>query len=266
MKRNSLRILVPSSERKATGGSRMYTFAEAQEERDSNRFPSLVKHRSRAVDAFLSAINGHGHGKEVLGLDGAVLDRAIRTNLAFHRNPVLPVIERENGPLFRALRAHDLPEELQRRIKREVLVICPLLGVLAASDLVPEYRCPVGAQIPELGSLHSFWKPTVTASLNRLCRGRRVLSFLTGRLSALWERPLGAAELAHVSFVRRRGGRIRPENAGAGALAGHLVRHVIENGVSDTAELVSYCSPRGHRYSAELSQAGDRWRRMVFLA
>lgn len=264
-----IRVLVPSSERKRPGGSRAYTFQEAQQERSSNRFTSLTRMREKALGGFLPAVNGKGFAAEVLRLREPALSRAATTNLEFYRSPLRAAIDRERGPLFVALRpesgAAGGDEDLLRRLREDLVIVCPLLGLLAATDLVPQYRCPIGAQIPEWGSLHAFWKPHVTTVLNRLCHGRRVFSFLTGRLQALWEDDGGALDVVHIGFARiRKDGRVLPENAGTSRLAGELGRVIVRDAIVDREPVLQHRFATGHVFAPHLSRLEERRASIIF--
>lgn len=260
------RILIPTSDRKRAGGNRTLRFAEAQDEREWNRYPSLGPARTEAVRVFLSAINGQGFAEDVLRLKGARLDEATATNLRFGQSALMPVAERECGPLFRALDVGSLDERAARRMREELMVICPLLGLLAPTDLVPEYRCPVGAQIPgwSYGSMHAFWKEHLGPVLNRLCRRRRVFSFLPGRMRALWTPSAGVEEVVTIQFATRRpNGDLRIENAGAGKLAGSMIRAILQDGLDEPTRLQGWKSAAGHEYMAVHSDRGPgRWNMM----
>lgn len=264
MSQKKIRILVAASDRKQSGGTEAYSFREAQEERAWNRFPSITPARDEAVREFLSAINGQGHGEEVLRLAGARLAQATEKNLAFCHGRLLPVLERERGPLFSALGA--LSPDLVRRLSDEMVVVCPLLGILAPTDMVPEYRCPVGAQIPGWGSLHTHWKKHLGPVLGRLCRNRRVFSFLPNRLRALWTPGSSVDEFITIQFATRRtDGGLRVENAGAGKLAGAMIRAMLDEDLLDPSQLMSWKAPSGHVYSAVHSERSEgRWG-MVFI-
>jgi cytoplasmic iron level regulating protein YaaA (DUF328/UPF0246 family) len=254
---DGVRFLVPASERKHEGGTRFLAFRDAQDERFANRFPSLAKPRREVIAAFQHAQNGAGHGARVLGLAAEALEEACRHNLAMDSSPTLPVLEREAGPLFQALCEPPLSGAAARRLRDDVVVVCPLLGLLGTRDLVPLYRCPIGAQIPGFGSVHEFWKARVTPLLNRLCRHRRVFSFLPGRLLAQWAGPHAAAGLVTFRFERRgEGGLVHPDSAAAGALSGQILRHLLETGASDPAQLAGFRSRLGHRLHATVEADG----------
>lgn len=260
-----IRILVPSSERKHRGGTRAFTFSEAQDERHWNRYPSLSRPRREAVGAFMSAINGQGHAREVLRLEGERLEEARRVNLSFKRGALMPAFERERGPLFSTLEPSRLDEAKRRLLQEELVIVCPLLGLLSPSDMVPEYRCPVGAQIPGWRSLHHHWKPTVGPILDRLCRGRRVFSFLPARLRALWT-PRMSQEVVTVQFATRKpDGGLRASNAGAGRLAGAMIKSLIVDRQIDPADLQDWISPAGHRYSAVHSDHREGSWKLVYV-
>ncbi|NRA98138.1 MAG: peroxide stress protein YaaA [Planctomycetes bacterium] len=264
MSQKKIRILVAASDRKRAGGAQTYSFREAQEERAWNRFPSITSARDEAVREFLSAINGQGHGEEVLRLAGGRLARATQKNLAFRHGGLLPVLERERGPLFSALEA--LPPGVTRRLMDDMIVVCPLLGILAPTDMVPEYRCPVGAQIPGWGSLHTHWKKHLGPVLTRLCRNRRVFSFLPNRLRALWAPGGSVGEFITIQFATRRNdGGLRIENAGAGKLAGAMIRAMFDEDLTDPSRLQAWQGYSGHAYSAVHSERSEgRWS-MVFV-
>ncbi len=266
MTRTRARFLIPSSERKLAGGSRLFSFSEAQGERATNRFPSLVEPREEVVTAFLHAVNGAGHGKEVLRLHGAALKEACSTNLKLRTAPTTPVIEREGGPLFQVLKSEPLKPKAKQRMRDDVLVVCPLFGLLGVRDMVPEYRCPIGAQIPEFGSVHAWWKERLPPLLERLCRGRRVFTFLPARLQALWDAPSSPKEVVGFAFERKgASGKIHPESAGSGRLSGEVLRHMLDNGIDDPRDLEGFETSEGHRFHSRQEEASGLqrllWRR-----
>lgn len=260
----SMRILVPTSERKNRGGTLGCRFHEVQSDRNHNRFVSLTRPRRIAIQALVESVNGHGHAEQVLRRSGARLETAQSINLQISCSSVMPAIERESGPLFAALDHKSLDPKSRALFERSALLFCPLMGVLAPSDQVPDYRCPVGAQIPGWGSLHRFWKPALKPVLDRACRGRHVISLLPGRLSALWAPSPGVASYTTVQFLQKSvSGRVRPEHAGHGGLSGELIRFLVSQG-GRAESLRKFKSSQGHVYSeASSTEEGGR-RNIVF--
>jgi cytoplasmic iron level regulating protein YaaA (DUF328/UPF0246 family) len=193
-----------------------------------------------------------------------VLETAVEQNLDMMIAPTLTVLEREAGPLFQALQAPVLKGRALQRVRDEVLVVCPLLGLLGVRDLVPNYRCPIGAQIPGFGGVHAYWKERLGALATRLCRGRRVYSFLPGRLLSLFQPLDPAAELVTFHFERRgKDGTIHPDTAGAGSVSGQILRHILERPVEDPSALSRLKTALGHRLHAIVDK-GERAREFVW--
>lgn len=260
-----IRFLVSISERKQAGGVPAYDFEGAQEDRALNRFPSLTEPRRRVLDAFLASINGHGHASQVLGLKETQLEKAVAMNLAMRDAPLMPVLERFQGPLFSALRDEEWNGGARRRLRERLLVVCPLLGLLAPGDWVPAYRCPVGAQIPGFGSLHGYWKPLITETLGRLCRGQRVFTFLPSRLEALWQPRPASVDFVRVHFQRRKGEGFVHDHAGSGREAGGLIRWMLLEDVREVEAVCEWRSSSGHVFCPERSQLKEGERRLVFV-
>jgi len=231
-----------------------------------NRFPSLIGVRKEAVSALRSALNGHGDAQKLLRKNGSRLQLAAQQDRDFYKNPLMSAIERECGPLFKALETESLSPAAQRRLRASVLLICPLLGVLATTDQVPEYLCPVGAQTRNgVRSLHHLWKPSMTSILNRLCSKRVVFSFLKGRLRSLWDRSPSSGSLVRLGFARVGSKGYRGEHAGAGRLAGELLRHILTAGVTTADELMEWESSAGHTFSREHSVLSEAESSLIFL-
>ena len=261
-----IRILVPTSERKRSGGSAAFTFAEAQEDAALNRFPSLSDDKAQVFGAFLAAINGQGHAADVLRLEGERLDEVVQLNLDARHGPLRAVHERDVGPLFSSLDAEALDGSARRHLRNRLLVICPLLGVLSPMDWVPHYRCPLGAKIPGLGSLHAYWKPRVTTTLNRLCKGQEVVSFLPKRLEALWDPSKRVAPMIQVNFMRRReDGKLISEHAGGRRVAGEMIHWMLREDIQDPTELRGFRATTGFVHDPSLDEECEGLRQWTFV-
>lgn len=259
------RILVPFDDKKHVGAEEDSTsWDQAQALARTNRFRSLTESRDEALHAFLAAINGHGHAEQVLSLKGEKLEVAVRRNESFLKGSTRPALERFAGPLYAAVDASSLPAAALRRLKDEAIIVCPLLGLLGARDLIPDYRCPMAAQIPDFGSLHHFWKPKVGPVLDRVCRGRHVVSLLPGRLRALWV-PKANLEVTTVAFVRVKGRDARASaHAGAKGLAGEFVRAMLLHEWASFEDMQAFESSKGHTFDPALSTLEGVHRELVF--
>jgi hypothetical protein len=250
-----VRILLPFPECKVPGGRKIATLKARRGVLNGCFKPMLAK-RNEAVLAFTSAMNGGREAHSVLGLTGQPFQEALAINRGFGSSALATVLSRSAHSLVAALTAHPLTGQGQRRLARDVLFVCPLLGLLRPDDLVPDYRCPVGAHLPKIGSLHRFWKATVTGALNRLLKGAHVFSFLPARLGALWEPDGREAGITVIRFSRKSGDRCVGETAAVPRLSGETVRFILENDVRSAGDLARFKTSVGHVLSP--SRAEDR--------
>jgi Peroxide stress protein YaaA len=259
-----VRILLSFAEAKAPGGRKGVTLGTRQGLLNGC-FKAMMLKRTEALQAFRSAMNGGREAQAVLGLKGQPFQDALAINRGFDSTSLADVLERSPHAFLDALTKPPLSAAVGRRLHRDVLFVCPLLGLLRPGDQVPDYRCPVGAQLPRIGSLHRFWKETVTAALNRLLKGAQVFSFLPARLSALWEPDGREAGIAVLRFSRLSGGRCVGETASVPRLSGEAVRYILENEVGSGNELMRFRSSRGHAYSASHSEDAGPVRHLNFV-
>ena len=259
-----VRILLPFAECKLPGGKKGATL-KTRHGALNWCFKPILKKRLEAVQAFRSAMNGGREAHNVLGLAGPPFQEALAINRGFDTTPLAPVLERNGRVFFASLLTHPLSAAAQRRLKADVIFVCPLLGLLRPDDLVPDYRCPVGADLPKVGSLHRFWKEAVTAALNRILKGAQVFSFLPTRLSALWEPDGREAGISVLRFSRKSGDRCVGETAAVPRLSGEALRHILENEARTATDLLRFRSSQGHAYSAVHSEQRGSIRCLNFV-
>ncbi len=260
----SVRILVPLSEKKVAGGRPGLTL-QTHRNALKGRLRHIAKPRRSAIDAFRRAMNGGNQALKVLGLTGKPFQEALGINRCFDCSPMMPTIERHARAFADALLLEDLPADSRRRLERQLFFLCPLLGILSPRELLPDFRCPAGARLPVIGSLHRFWKPEITTTLNRLFRRKLVISFLPARLNALWKPDGAAASIAIVRFSRLSNKGCAGETAAVPGLTGEAVRFILENAVTSVADLVRFRSSSGHTYSAAHSDREGGVRHLTFV-
>lgn len=82
----------------------------------------------------------------------------------------------------------------------EVVVVSALLGVAGMADPTPAYRLELGASLPGVGRLGSFWRQHAAAYLAELTTDRRVWDLLPGEHARVWP----AAARTHVPVIEVR--------------------------------------------------------------
>jgi cytoplasmic iron level regulating protein YaaA (DUF328/UPF0246 family) len=223
-------------------------------------FKVILQKRLEVLQAFRVGMTAARDAQEILGLTGGPFQEALAVNRAFETSPLASVVDRNGDAFSKTLGQPPLSASARRSLAREVYFICPLLGVLRGDDLVPDYRCPVGANLPRIGSLHRFWKVPVSATLNRLLKGAQVFSFLPARLSALWEPDGREAGITAIRFSRKSEDSCCGETAAVPRLSAEAVRFILENDVRSAGDMMKFKSSAGHSYSAVRSTDRGRVR------
>jgi uncharacterized protein len=107
----------------------------------------------------------------------------------------------------------------------EVLIVSPLLGSVGLDEPVPHYRLELGASLPGLGGLGTFWRDRLASHLAAVAAGRRVWDLLPAEHARVWPPAArGEVDVVVARFVRPDG---RAANAARtkvakGRLAAHL--------------------------------------------
>ena len=112
------------------------------------------------------------------------------------------------------------------RVRADVRIVSPLLGVVALEEPTPDYRLELAARLPSLGGLGPYWRERLTDHLVELTADRRVWDLLPGEHAVIWSSQLRDRQRVTVRFVRPDG---RAANAARtkvakGRLAAALLR------------------------------------------
>jgi cytoplasmic iron level regulating protein YaaA (DUF328/UPF0246 family) len=213
-----LAILLPPSEGKAAGGT------DPPWEPGACSLPSLDPHRA----AVLAALGGPTAGE-----------------------PTMPAIGRYEGVLYRELDWRSLPAAARRRGRRDLLVFSGLWGAVGPDDPIPSYRLKMGASLPPLGKLSTWWRPHLTEALVPRLRSRVVWDLLPIEHSAAWTpEEVPYRRRITVRFVDADGKVVSHWNK---LLKGSLVRHLLEAPTGDPEDLAGWHHPAGYRFDRRSS-------------
>jgi cytoplasmic iron level regulating protein YaaA (DUF328/UPF0246 family) len=245
-------LLLPPSEGKAPGGDGP-PWREAP-----HRLAELDEARAAVIAALRRAMRGSKAASRTLlgvGEDAAAVARA--ANLAVDTAPTLPAIERYTGVLYDALGYATLPAKLRRRVDEQVLVLSGLWGTVTPRDPIPDYKLKMGASLPGVGRLSTWWKPRLAPVLDERCSGRVVWNLLPNEHAAAWQRSTACAGVIEVRFLDdvERGGRRRLVTVSHWnkLLKGALVRHVVAEQLQDPGGLARFEHPQGYAYRPDLT-------------
>jgi cytoplasmic iron level regulating protein YaaA (DUF328/UPF0246 family) len=139
---------------------------------DAGSFGSRLADRRSEVVAALAGVQGGS--EKLLGVKGDHLLRAQSANTSLIGAATLPAWQRYTGVVWDHLDAASLPADARRRIT----IVSGLLGLVRGDDPVPDYRLKMGASLPPLGKLSTWWRPAVSAELARIGRRRFVVDLL----------------------------------------------------------------------------------------
>jgi cytoplasmic iron level regulating protein YaaA (DUF328/UPF0246 family) len=253
-------ILLPPSEGKAEGG------AGAKVDVSTLSFPELATQRSAVASALAKAMKGDETSRsKLLGVKGAALASATAAHRSVLTSPTMPAIERYTGVLYDALDVASLSTRDRKRLNSQVIMFSGLWGALHPNDMIPEYKLKMGAVLPPLSKLSSWWRDSLTTVLAPVVRGSVVWNLLPKEHDNAWE-PFAKTAVTSdqpsavfsVKFLdegpQQRGERtFTTVNHWNKLLKGALVRYVLETGADDPKALTKFRHPEGYRYDKSLT-------------
>jgi len=222
-------ILLPPSEGKAPDGDGPPRGGPSQ------AFGDLEADRAAVRDAVRTAIAaGEARAGRLLGARGPYLARALAEWEELDDAPTLPAFARYRGVVWSALDPSSLGRPARRRMAARVLVPSGLWGLVAATDPIPAYRLKMGASVPSIGPLATFWRPRITPLIDRRADGGWIIDLLPQEhAAALDAAAIRESRLLRVELVEEGDDRTRRAAGHAGKhLKGLLARAILEAGAS----------------------------------
>ncbi len=150
--------------------------------------PELTPSRER----LLAVVERLGAGSTKNGLArlgiGPGLTHELKRNATLRSAPTAPAAEVYTGVLFQHLDLASLPASARDRATERILVASALWGVIGLDDRIPAYRLSIGADLPRLPGLASFWRTPLVAALP--AEGL-VVDCRSGAYAAAWRPAVG---------------------------------------------------------------------------
>ena len=233
--KEKLFILLPPSEGKAPSGANSTKFKDT----DGKFGKSLAKQRAEIISALRIQ---NGGSQKLLGVSGTHLLRAQQANIALRGAKTLPALERYTGVVWDHLDLASLKSAQQKFAVTNIIVVSGLLGLVCAGDAIPDYRLKIGASLAPMGKLSTWWRETISLTLNKYCAGAVVIDLLPQEHSAAFvpnENLLN--EYFRVDLATKSG------TAGghdAKAAKGLLARHLVSNQSNPVAALKTFKDPK----------------------
>ncbi|MEI7886698.1 MAG: peroxide stress protein YaaA [Actinomycetes bacterium] len=257
-------ILLPPSEGKAAGGAGPAWCANnmavpLETTRGLDARTVVMKALSAAM-----ARNAAQRGK-LLGVKGAALQSATEANRSLLLATTLPAIDRYTGVLYEAIEIGSLAAAAQRRMDRSVLIFSGLWGLLTPRDLIPDYKLKMGASLPRLGKLSTWWRPLLSPQLAAHAQGRRVWNLLPIEHNAAWTAPPQVPQISVKFFERRQDGSLVAVSHWNKFLKGALVRHLLEHPDCSPSSLEHWDHPSGYVLNPSLTEQRESVTVLAFV-
>jgi cytoplasmic iron level regulating protein YaaA (DUF328/UPF0246 family) len=242
-------ILLPPSEGKAPGGDGPPWAADTMA-------VGLDDRRRSVMAALVRAMRwSETRRRDLLGVKGAALASATEADRVVADSPTMAAIDRYTGVLYDALDHTSLPAAARRRMDDTVLVLSGLWGVVAPSDPIPDYKLKMGASLPRLGRLSTWWRPALSDQVAARADRRRVWNLLPLEHAAALAGPLGVEEVSVAFLEPGRGGGLVAVSHWNKLLKGALVRHLLEHPSTGPDDLADWEHPLGFRLDPGLTEA-----------
>lgn len=141
--------LLPSERKQSSMDLVKDDYFNIREDKEKNRFTFLNPHREKLLKEF-----------------------------KIPTSPLLPAWRRYKGKFWDSLEFWCLPSKVQQDIVDKGIIISPLFGMLAVSDLIPAYAVNFNDTYKGK-TLKSFWKEILPNYVERILSGGLIFDFLT---------------------------------------------------------------------------------------
>ena len=197
---------------------------------------------------------------KLFGVKGDASAEATVAARTVRRSATMPAIERYTGVLYGALDHGSMTSRDRDRLAKQVLIFSGLFGVVGPADPIPLYKLKMGASLPGVGKLSTFWRPLLDEQLAAITGGRTVWNLLPNEHAAAWSGPVegsGSREVV-VRFLDdvERGGtrRLVTVSHWNKLLKGALVRYVVAHQLRDPDGLADFRHPEGYQLRPDLTE------------
>ena len=257
-------ILLPPSENKADGGNNEYISIK-----DYNSNNSLHKQREYLYTSLLSYINN-------ASIDGLKAFFGItKDNLALqakellqnhHKEKTFTAIERYTGVMFKYLDYHSLNQQSKQNAEDSMLIIDGLFGLLAITDLIPNYKLPIGSKFKtsnQIFNIAKYWKENLKHHFKATFSNKIVLDILPQSHREVIDNEIIQSHNNYykINFYEMKNNT--PKNSGhiSKQLKGEFIRYILSFNEIDLNIIQSFQHSKGYKYSEEISNGND----IVFL-
>jgi len=166
-----------------------------------------------------------------------------------------------NGEVYRGLDAASLSEDDLNWAQDHLRLLSGMYGTLKPLDAIHPYRLEMGRKLHTRRgeSLYDFWGTLIAKDLNAAMEGEDepvVLNLASNEYFKSVDKKALKAKVITATFKEEKNGQLRALMVYAKKARGMMARWVIENRVTDPADLVKF-DAGGYRFVEDGSKPGD---------
>ena len=207
----------------------------------------------------------HDDLRALMSISPALAELNAERFAAFGTQPVKAAALAFAGDTYLGLEAPTLDEDEMAWAQTHLRILSGLYGVLRPMDAIEPYRLEMGSKLKtEKGtSLYEYWGARLAEALNSQAQAtgsQALVNCASQEYFGAVDRDALAVPVITPVFKEIKDGKARIVSFFAKKARGAMARHIVQNRLSDPAELRGF-SAGGYRYAADASDDAT----MVFL-
>ena len=207
----------------------------------------------------------HDDLRALMSISPALAELNAARFAAFGTQPVKAAALAFAGDTYLGLEAPTLDEDEMAWAQTHLRILSGLYGVLRPMDAIEPYRLEMGSKLKtEKGtSLYEYWGARLAEALNSQAQAtgsQALVNCASQEYFGAVDRDALAVPVITPVFKEIKDGKARIVSFFAKKARGAMARHIVQNRLSDPAELRGF-SAGGYRYAADASDDAT----MVFL-
>jgi cytoplasmic iron level regulating protein YaaA (DUF328/UPF0246 family) len=166
-----------------------------------------------------------------------------------------------NGDVYQGLNATTFSKENFETAQDKLRILSGLYGVLKPMDLIQPYRLEMGTKLKYYKSkdLYSFWNPLITKKINEAVsesENKILVNLASNEYFKSIDKKKLKAEIVTPDFKEFKNGKYAMISFFAKRARGLMTRFIIENNISDPADLLAF-DAEGYSFNSHLSESGN---------
>ena len=180
-------------------------------------------------------------------------------NTPFTSANARPAVYTFDGDVYTGLDAYTIPANKIDALQDRLRILSGLYGFLKPLDLMQAYRLEMGIKLPigENQNLYHFWKPTITAALNKELKDDELFVNLASNeyFSAIDVKTLKVPVITP-EFKDYKDGKLKIISFYAKKARGMMVRYIIDTNAETIEDLKGF-NYDGYQFDSNLSEGNQ---------